>query len=290
MTEIIQNNISKIAQQAQIAMLYEVVCQPKPGLVDPVDNGSHSDMDVFTFMESSTVLLPYFESFIQAGFESRKHEVKETFRRIRLIGVEAEEAMFQVTNGVNTHKGAIFSLGIFLSVCGRLVIWENEITCEELQAEIKILTADLLTDFDAIEVDSKRLTYGEYLFLTYGITGIRGEAKAGYPSIFNKGLPFYEESKQMQQGKLIDTLLYLSLFIEDTNLMKRSQNPEIRQTYSEIIKPYFEKGGYGSIEGKEYLKTLNILFKEKNWSIGGSADALILVIFIAKLKNLTYVV
>ena len=287
MIEIVPNNISKIAQQAQIAMLYEVVCQPKPGLVDPVDNGSHSDMDVFTFMESSTTLLPYFESFIQAGFETRRDEIKETFRRIRTIGVEAEQAMFQATSGVNTHKGAIFSLGIMLAVCGRLVIWENETTSKELQIEIKNLTADLLADFDALEAKSKELTYGEYLFVTYGITGIRGEAQAGYPSIFDKGLPFYETSEKTQQAKLIDTLLYLSLFIEDTNLMKRSQNPEIRQTYDGLIKPYFEKGGYDSLEGREYLEMLNKLFKEKNWSIGGSADALILVVFLAKLKKLT---
>ncbi len=58
---------SKLAQQAQLALLYEVTCLNKPGLVDPVDAGAHQDMDVFTFLESSVVLTPYFETFVQAG-------------------------------------------------------------------------------------------------------------------------------------------------------------------------------------------------------------------------------
>ena len=62
---------SKLAQQAQLALLYEVTCLNKPGLVDPVDAGAHQDMDVFTFLESSVVLTPYFETFVQAGTELR---------------------------------------------------------------------------------------------------------------------------------------------------------------------------------------------------------------------------
>ena len=86
---------SKLAQQAQLALLYEVTCLNKPGLVDPVDAGAHQDMDVFTFLESSVVLTPYFETFVQAGTELRHLPIEATFRAIRQVGLEAERAMFE---------------------------------------------------------------------------------------------------------------------------------------------------------------------------------------------------
>ena len=95
---------SKLAQQAQLALLYEVTCLNKPGLVDPVDAGAHQDMDVFTFLESSVVLTPYFETFVQAGTELRHLPIEATFRAIRQVGLEAERAMFEATEGINTHK------------------------------------------------------------------------------------------------------------------------------------------------------------------------------------------
>lgn len=104
---------SKLAQQAQLALLYEVTCLNKPGLVDPVDAGAHQDMDVFTFLESSVVLTPYFETFVQAGTELRHLPIEATFRTIRQVGLEAERAMFEATEGINTHKGAIFSRYFF---------------------------------------------------------------------------------------------------------------------------------------------------------------------------------
>lgn len=59
------------------------------------------------------VLTPYFETFVQAGTELRHLPIEATFRTIRQVGLEAERAMFEATEGINTHKGAIFSLGIF---------------------------------------------------------------------------------------------------------------------------------------------------------------------------------
>lgn len=284
-----ETSIKKIAQQAQLALLYEVSCFPKPGLVDPIDEGSHRDMDVFTFLESSVVLLPFFESFINVGYFYKDESINVTFNRIRKIGIEAEDSMNSVTNHVNTHKGVIFSLGIFLTICGRLEIWNQQVSLKEFQKEVKKMTTNLLTDFEAINHESLNLTFGEKLYVNHGLTGIRGEAHSGYPSIFEIGLPFYEAHEGVQQGKLIDTLLYLSMYIEDTNLIKRSKNVEIFEETNQMITHFFDIGGYETKEGYSYLLELNYLFKEKNWSIGGSADALILVVFLSKLTELNLV-
>ncbi|WP_429976031.1 triphosphoribosyl-dephospho-CoA synthase CitG [Enterococcus sp. DIV0086] len=283
----INENIRKLAQQAQLAMLYEVTCLNKPGLVDPVDSGSHHDMDIFTFIESSISLGPYFESFVQTGLELKEFPIIETFTLIRKIGLEAETAMFFATKGINTHKGAIFSLAIFLAVCGRLMIWQFPCEFHTLQREIKNMTKDLLTDFETINGSMlEELTWGEQLYVNYGLTGIRGEAQKGYPTIFDKGLPYYQKYQGTLQEQLLDTLLYISLQADDTTLMKRSNDINISEKYQPLICKYFTLGGTKTLAGKNFLKKLNSLFKEKNWSIGGSADLLIVTIFLAKVSNI----
>ncbi|MEY8444620.1 triphosphoribosyl-dephospho-CoA synthase CitG [Enterococcus ratti] len=279
-------NSQKLIQQAQLALLYEVTCLNKPGLVDPVDSGSHQDMDVFTFLESSAVLPPYFEAFVQTGIKLRRHPIDETFTAIRKIGLEAEEAMLFVTNGVNTHKGAIFSLGIFLAVCGRLMIWKVPCQLITFRQVIKQMTKDLLAEFKTIDrATSENLTWGQQLFVRYGVAGIRGEAQKGYPAIFEAGLPYYQNHQGTQQERLVDTLLYLSLQAEDTNLMKRSNDCHIFEKYQPLIRHYFVLGATQTEQGKIFLEKLNLLFKEKNWSIGGSADLLILTVFLDKLMT-----
>lgn len=279
--------VTVIAQKAQLGLLYEVTCLNKPGLVDPVDNGSHTDMDVFTFLESSVVLLPYFEQFVEAGITHRNSPIEKTFVEIRRIGLEAEKAMFMATNMINTHKGAIFSLGIFQSICGRLEIWEEFTTITNFQKTIQSMTKNLFNDFRKInDKPVNQLTWGEKLYSEFGISGIRGEAYQGYPAIFQYGLPYYQSHQGSQQNKLIDTLLKLTLKIEDTTLIKRSANVEISAVTSKLVKNYFEKGSSYSSEGRAYLIELNDLFKKKKWSLGGSADALILVVFLDNLSQM----
>ena len=93
------------------ALLYEVCATPKPGLVDRHNCGSHRDMDIFTFVDSTAALAPYLEDAVRLGQESAALPPEETFRRLRHRGFLAERGMFRTTGGVNVHKGAIFSVG-----------------------------------------------------------------------------------------------------------------------------------------------------------------------------------
>ena len=101
-------------------------------------------------------------------------------------------------------------------------------------------------------------------------------------------MPYYQKHQGTQQQKLIDTLLYLSLYVEDTNLIKRSQNVQIFGNISTVNPGIFCFRGTQTLRGTLCLERLNHLFKEKNWSIGGSADALILVVFLDKLMKLNW--
>ena len=107
---------SHIAELAERALLYELAVTPKPGLVDMETNGAHEDMDRFTFIRSACALRPYFERCTRLGMENRSTE--EMFFRLRREGLLAEETMLAATGGVNTHKGAIFSLGLLCCAAG----------------------------------------------------------------------------------------------------------------------------------------------------------------------------
>ena len=125
-----------LAAQGARALLYEVCTTPKPGLVDRHNNGSHKDMDVFTFLDSTASLMPYLERAVAIGQATAHRMPEETFERLREAGLRAERTMLQATGGVNTHKGAIFSLGCVLGACGRL--WTPEGPCrapEKILAE-----------------------------------------------------------------------------------------------------------------------------------------------------------
>lgn len=99
--------ISSFAIQA---MMYEVSCFPSPGLVSPVSNGSHTDMNFYTFIDSTSTLSKYLALFVQEGLSDKKY--KEIFNGIRRIGVEVEKDMFAKTRGINTHKGMLFLWGL----------------------------------------------------------------------------------------------------------------------------------------------------------------------------------
>lgn len=263
---------TRLANAALKALLYEVDVQPKPGLVDPVDHSTHLDMDVFTFIDSAVALRPYFEKFAQAGIDFSGTDLTELFHEIRPIGIEAEKVMFEATGGVNTHKGAIFSLGILLAAAG----FDEENIRRTTEKMLRGLTEHDFKDLDK----KKQLTNGERMFLKYGITGIRGEAEHGYPTVFEKSLPYLKAHFGNDFGTvLLDTLMVIVSESYDSNVVKRGnlESLENIQKYAENI---LTEGGCSDPEGRETLDDMNSYCNENNLSLGGSADLLIITIFL----------
>ncbi|PMD72079.1 triphosphoribosyl-dephospho-CoA synthase CitG [Companilactobacillus nuruki] len=263
---------TQLANKALKALLYEVDVQPKPGLVDPVDHSTHLDMDVFTFIDSAVSLRPYLEEFAQAGIDFKGNDLTELFKSIRPIGIKAEKTMFAATGGINTHKGAIFSLGILLAAAGYDV--------DDIQQTTKKMLKGL-TENDFKDLDTKKnLTNGEKMYLKYGITGIRGEAEKGYPVVFEKSLPYLKNHFGNDFGmSLLDTLMMIVSESYDSNVVKRGNLDSLKnvQKYAQDI---LSKGGCSSSEGHELLADMNSYCTENNLSLGGSADLLIITIFL----------
>ena len=267
-------DIADAARLAVRALLYEVTTTPKPGLVDRRNSGSHRDMDVFTFMDSAAALYPYFEACARTGRETAEQPASETFAALRPLGCEAEGEMLDATGGVNTHKGAVFSVGIVCAALGRLdrSLWAD---AARVLAEVSAMTAGLTEkDFAGVTAENAA-TVGQKLYIRYGITGVRGQVEAGLPAVLNVGLPVLEEG--LAKGYDFDrvgggALLAILANSTDTNIIARSSR-ERQLALTEELKALLAQTPYPD---KDALAALDDRFIAENLSPGGSADLLAL--------------
>ncbi len=259
----------KVAGLACRALLYEVHVAPKPGLVDRENSGAHRDMDEFTFLSSASALYPYFRDCATKGALYRE-KPKELFLLLRMDGKLAEERMLLATGGINTHKGAIFSMGIFCAVLGSFIGQPFDL-CVFAQ-RCKILCEDLLRDFEGLD-KKDQLTHGERLYLHYQVTGIRGEAAAGFPSVLQIALPALRqavgEGKSLNDAALF-ALLQLIAKVQDTNILIRSDLDTLHWAQEQAANTL----ALGPTA--ERLRQLDQRFTEKRISPGGCADLLAL--------------
>ena len=238
---VLEQEAAFAAQQATRSLLYEVSVSPKPGLVDRFDSGAHADMDFFTYLDSSVALTEYFRMTYLEGASSPCLTPPELFPRLRRLGVQAEQQMYAATRGVNTHKGIIFTLGLF---CGGLG-WLSGRDEPADDVGLLHLCSQIVTPEFEQELRKMPLTSAksgsERFFVATGHSGIRGEAAAGYPSIVHCGLPALRSA--LQQGYSINdagiiVLLELLCCVHDSNLFVRcgeKKQHELAQAAREIL-------------------------------------------------------
>lgn len=274
-----QKDRAYLAGQAARALLYEVCTTPKPGLVDRANTGSHRDMDVFTFLDSTAALLPYLSQAVAIGQETAQKPPAETFDRLRRAGLEAERAMFQATGGVNTHKGAIFSMGCLCGAAGRL--WRPEGPCREperLLAECGAMAAPSVEAALSALTAERACTAGERLYVKTGLRGVRGEAADGFPAVSRVGLPALRAA--VKAGASLEeagtaALTALMAHTVDTNLIARG-GPEGQRWAAEQAGRLCRRG---PVPDRAALEALDRAMIGKNLSPGGCADLLAIVYF-----------
>lgn len=275
---------ARIAGLAVQSLIDEVMTTPKPGLVDRRNTGSHKDMNLTTFLASANALKPYFEECVKIGQETLHLPSEDTFPLLRQAGLSAENAMFQSTGGVNTHKGAIYTMGILCGALGRL--WTPEQPIPELQILLaecaKIVRPHVEADFAAIPRTAA--TAGQKLYLELGLTGIRGEVAAGLPSVANIGLPAYQKAlcdglSSNDAGAV--TLLHLIAQVTDTNLYHRG-GAEGASYAANAARTLLDADTYPT---PEQIEDLDDAFIARNLSPGGCADLLAVVYFLHSLHG-----
>lgn len=271
----------QISSLALRGLLDEVCVTPKPGLVDRVNRGSHEDMDLFTFTASAAALAPYLSRCVSLGRDTAHLAPEETFCALREAGIQAEERMYAATGGINTHKGAIFTLGTVCGAIGRL--WRPDAPCRELTTILKACARmsekAVESDLTAIRRGGAGRTVGQKLYLRYGLTGIRGEVSAGLPSVERIGLPALQRAlragKSRNDGAAI-ALLYLIAAVVDTNMIARGGLEEAEAAMKRVKQMLAER----PLPEMEQISQLDQLFMEKHLSPGGCADLLAVTLFL----------
>lgn len=301
----------ELAALAVKALLDEAALFPKPGLVDPVSQGAHSDMDFTTLVRSAAALQQGFYECARIGYKSAapfsagvrpctsdsgisvaaaQPIAAAVRKRLRATGLALEKAMFAETHGVNTHKGAIFIFAYLLGAAGLLsgatqldgIRSVMELT-ETLCAQVRVLAAGLCSE-DMAGVSTKRtLTHGEQVFLQYGCTGIRGEAEAGLPLVQRNVAYLAGLTHLTQRDAYLYTLLHIIAENKDTNVLFRAGSTALRDLQTRCAS--IVKSGATGATLYAAVEALDVYCIERHISPGGSADIFAAVLFCRSLAG-----
>ena len=285
-----RQRLTMIGAIAVEAMLYEVSATPKPGLVDRANSGAHHDMDFFTFMSSAAALRGYFDECAAIGAASSQQPVAVLLPRLQMAGIVAERQMFALTQGVNTHKGMIFSLGILAGAAGWAAARGEALTAEHLGSLAAQMCDGLCESAYSglAERPHDALTKGEAMYLRYGVTGVRGEAQSGFRSVRELSLPIYRQEREAGvsvNDALVDALLQLLAGAGDTNILGRHDWQMLcyaQQQAAEAI----ALGGMRTAAGRAAVQAMDEDFIRRWISPGGSADLVAVTHFCYAIESL----
>ena len=271
-----------IGHLASMALQAELDTTPKPGLVDRNDNGAHRDMDHTLMQRSIKALHPYFVRLAQLGFTDKQPCHDEIVN----IGIEAEREMFKATGGVNTHKGALFSIGLaavalagesFCRItqaegCGTMAY--NDVNSKQIQSLSNSIAslARLFPDTNG--------THGSKAKANNILKGALDNAREGYTQLFKAWLPFYiDRIAEGDNYALHKTLLRIMCDLDDTNIVYRTSIETMQEVKTEARQMLDTSRNIVNFEAA--LQAMNTDYIHRNISPGGSADMLSLVVFLS---------
>jgi triphosphoribosyl-dephospho-CoA synthase len=275
-------NVGLIAFYANKALLVELMLTPKPGLVDQRNSGAHHDMHLHTFLASVSAIEPWWSCFVEIGYACAHVPAGDFLSLARVAGIECEKQMFEATGGVNTHKGAIFSLGVLCSTTGRLLAKGIALNRESICSEAARICAGLVD----LELSRTREanTGGERSFRRYGMTGARGEAASGFATVRTVALPVYDRLRLSGIGEdvaLLQVFLQLLAVNDDTNIVSRGGLAGLKhvRNYSRRL---LREGGALTADALKKIAAFDGELIALNLSPGGSADLLAVTWFLAQ--------
>jgi holo-ACP synthase CitX len=255
----------KLDEMIDESILAELNLDPKFGLVTPNSSGSHPDMNYDLMIKAKNAIKP---KIIGLFFKSLERNYnKSLLESLKNIGKSAETDMFKATGGINCYKGLIFNLGIVISA---YAIKISRYSYDNIFTISKNIAQDLVKDYN---FDSQ--SFGDMAYRKFGIFGIRGEALSGFKNVQN-GINLL---RNFNSKTLLELLVYYIIHIEDTTLLKRAKDINLYNS----VKKMFSKLDLNS---NEQINLLNDFCIGNNLSFGGSADLLVVSVFLKKIDNL----
>jgi triphosphoribosyl-dephospho-CoA synthase len=267
-----------VANAAGAALLAELDTWPKPGLVSHVDQGSHSDMDAGTFEASTAAIVPFFARLTEAGANGADMPV------LRDIGLAAERAMLSATGGVNTHRGAIFGLGLLCAAAGASwssgqAIWRPALLGDVVRRRWggSILRGPI-----------PLRSHGTDAWRRFGAGGARAQAAAGFPHALEVGLSAFRLARVTQpddpEAARVQAFFALLAEMEDTNLLHRGGAKGLRFA-REAAAGFLSQGGVDRAGWRMEAAAVHRAFVARRLSPGGCADLLAISLFLDALET-----
>jgi triphosphoribosyl-dephospho-CoA synthase len=264
-------DVSTIGDSATRCLVMELETWPKPGLVSHIDSGSHNDMFAGTFRRSAAAIKPYFQHLADAAAQGCG------MGRLRIIGLEAEGAMFAATSGVNTHRGAIFGLGLLCAAAGARTggLVDPELPLGDVVAQLwgaSILDGPVLLR-----------SHGSEARRQFHAGGARLEAAKGFPSIYRIGLPALRSVARVNpddaEAARVEACFALIASVEDTNLLHRGGLEGLRFAHR-TARQFLDTGGVCRPGWRIPAQSVHESFVARRLSPGGSADLLAMTLFV----------
>jgi triphosphoribosyl-dephospho-CoA synthase len=261
------------------ALTREIMLAPKPGLVSPSDSGSHHDMDLPTFQRSLIALKDYFPTIAALGMAGAD------FPKLRECGLAAETQMLAATGGINTHLGAIFSMGLLAAAAGSVASKREDFSAKNICAWVAREYGPSILRHACVTTPSHDLDarHGSKLW------GARAEAYAGFPTALQIGLPAYQFA--MRKTGCPDLAAVHCLFtliseVDDTNLLRRGGYAGVNFA-KERGQSFLLRGGVLAVDWRASADAIHAEFVSRNLSPGGSADLLAVTLFLDSLQKLS---
>ncbi|SEB42516.1 triphosphoribosyl-dephospho-CoA synthase [Pseudomonas saponiphila] len=267
----------RLADLAVDALIDEADLSPKPALVDRRGNGAHSDLHLGLMHASALALWPAFKEMAEAAlaFGEVGLPLREALGR---IGREGERAMLNTTGGVNTHRGAIWALGLLVAAAAL-----EPRSTRAGSVALRAARLALLEDRYA----PQPLSHGAQVTIRYGVRGAREEAQQGFPAVLQRGLPQLKRSRAQghgEQNARLDALLAIMSQLADTCVLYRAGEQGL-QAMQQGAQAVLDAGGSASLPGRRRLHELDLQLLTLNASPGGAADLLAASLLLDRIES-----
>ncbi len=277
----------QLGQLACWALHEEATLAPKPALVDSRGNGAHSDMQLSLMQASATTLQPWFGAMAELP---ERYQGLALRMQLGALGRQAEADMLRTTGGINTHRGAIWALGLLVCAAAQTDAQADAQT--DIQTNGHSLTSILqhaaalarLTD-PALPKSDAKPSKGLTACRQYKVTGAREEAQQGFPHIHQLALPELRRSRAKGEPEYVarlNSLLAIMSSLTDTCVLSRAGMEgllEMQQGARDIL----QCGGFGSRAGKARFGRYEQQLLALRASAGGAADLLAATLLLDRL-------
>lgn len=263
------------------ALLDEVTLTPKPGLVDLRSRGAHTDLNWALMCHSACVLQPVFAALADAGWHANQDD-DSLRQQIGRIGRHGEALMMAATGGVNTHRGAIWALGLLVTAAAQLARRGAALTPAAVAARAAVLAR--LPDRGAPPETGNK---GELACRQYQVGGARGQAMAAFPHVIDIGLPWLRTSRARGDNETtarLNALLAIIAQLDDTCVLSRGGEEALLELQAGAAQ-VLAAGGAASKDGASGLLALEGQVLERRVSPGGAADLLAATLFLDQIDN-----